>query len=182
MIDTNKIKTLVREFLIAIGENPEREGLIETPRRVADMCKELLEFSGDKNLHTNFQAENYGGIVLVRDIDFSSLCEHHIMPFIGKVHIAYIPDDKVIGISKLARIIDKHSKNLQIQERLANTIADELMSAINAKGVAIYIEAKHLCMNIRGIRRNEAKTITTAFKGDFNSFEMQNVFVNLIKQ
>ena len=109
MIDKERIKFLTREFLLAIGENPECDGLIDTPRRVADMCDELLNPEHANMKYTVFDSNNYGGIVLVRDVEFSSMCEHHLMPFIGKAHIAYIPDKEVIGISKLARIVDKHA-------------------------------------------------------------------------
>lgn len=180
MIDKEKIKQLTREFLLAIGENPDREGLIDTPRRVSDMCEELLDPNHANLKYTIFNSSNYDGIVLVKDIDFSSLCEHHLLPFVGKAHIAYIPEDIVIGISKLARIVDKHAKNLQVQERLANEIVDDLNKAIQPKGVAIFIEAKHMCMNIRGIQRREASTITTVFTGDFKELKMQELFMNMI--
>ena len=175
-----KIEELVYQFLLAIGEDPQREGLLDTPKRVAAMCDELLNPSTDKALYTTFDSEQYGGIVLVRDIDFSSMCEHHIMPFVGKIHIAYIPQERVIGISKLARIVDKHSKKLQIQERLAHDIANDLSSATHSEGVAIYIEAEHLCMNIRGVQRRDAVTITTHYTGCFQNIDMQNMFLNII--
>ena len=180
MIDKEKIKDITRQFLIAIGEDPTREGLIDTPRRVAEMCDEFFSPVRKNGLFTTFDADNYDGIVLVRDIDFSSVCEHHLMPFFGKAHIAYIPKQKIIGISKLARIIDKHTKKLQLQEKLANDIASELLSTIDAKGVAIYLESKHLCMNIRGVTRRNAATITTVFLGDFLEMNMQQLFISLV--
>lgn len=180
MVDKEKIKDLTRQFLFAIGEDPTREGLIDTPRRVAEMCDELFSPTRAKGLYTAFDADNYNGIIMVRDIDFSSICEHHLMPFVGKVHIAYMPKEKIIGISKLARIIDKHAKKLQLQERLAKDIASELSSTIDARGVAIYLESKHLCMNIRGVTRHNAATITTVFLGDFFEMNMQEMFMNLI--
>lgn len=182
MIDKDKIKDLTYQFLIAIGEDPKREGLVDTPHRVAEMCSELFEPERAKAKYTIFDADNYDGVVMVRDIRFSSICEHHLMPFIGSVHIAYIPDQKVIGISKLARIVDKHAKKLQLQERLTNDIANDLSFAVNAKGVAIYIEAKHTCMNIRGVYRRDASTVTTVLLGEFKKFKMQEMFIDLISR
>lgn len=181
MIDKERIKYLTKEFLLAIGENPEREGLIDTPSRVADMCDELLNPERANMKYTVFNSNNYGGIVLVRDIDFSSMCEHHLMPFIGKIHIAYIPSKEVIGISKLARIVDKHAKCLQLQERLTKEILEDIQSSLNPQGIAIYIEAQHLCMNIRGITRRNASTVTTLFSGAFDGFKMQEMFMDLIQ-
>ena len=182
MIDKERIQFLTREFLLAIGEDPGREGLIDTPRRVADMCDELLNPERANMKYTVFDSDNYGGIVLVRDMDFSSVCEHHLMPFIGKAHIAYIPGKEVIGISKLARIVDKHSKRLQLQERLAKEILEDMQRSLNPKGIAVYLEAKHLCMNIRGVTRRNASTVTTVFSGAFEDMKMQEMFMNLIKQ
>lgn len=181
MIDKEKIKELTREFLVAIGEDPNREGLLETPKRVAEMCDELFNPDRANAKYTSFESNNYGGVVLVKDIDFSSVCEHHLIPFIGKVHIAYIPTKKIIGISKFARIVDKHSKALQLQEKLINEIADDIEHAIQPKGLAIYMEAKHLCMNIRGITRRNASTVTTLFRGDFENFSLQEMFMDSIR-
>lgn len=182
MIDKETIKSLTKQFLLAIGENPNREGLLETPNRVADMCDELLNPNRADMKYTVFDAVNYNGIVLVRDIEFSSICEHHLMPFVGKAHIAYIPGDKVIGISKLARIVDKHAKSLQLQERLTREVLEDLQESINAQGIAIYMEAQHLCMNIRGATKRSATTITTLFSGAFDDFKMQELFMDLIKK
>ena len=181
MINKEKIKEITYEFLLAIGEDPTREGLIETPQRVANMCEELLDPERANMKYTIFDANNYGGIVLVKDIDFSSLCEHHLLPFVGKAHIAYIPSENVIGISKLARIVDKHAKKLQLQERLAYEIADDINSSMCPNGIAIYLEAKHMCMNIRGITRRNASTVTTVFLGQFEDFKMQEMFMDMIK-
>lgn len=181
MVDNERIIKLTREFLLAIGEDPDREGLVDTPRRVADMCDELLNPERTSVNYTSFDSDNYDGIVLVKDIEFSSICEHHLMPFFGKINIAYIPDDKVLGISKFARIIDKYAKKLQIQERLAKQILLDIQESISPKGVAIYIEAKHLCMNIRGIKRKDASTITTIYSGEFKKIDMQNIFIDTIK-
>ena len=181
MIDKERMKELTKEFLIAIGEDPEREGLIDTPQRVAEMCDELFNPERANVKYTVFDSGNYGGIVLVRDIDFASVCEHHIMPFIGKAHIAYIPEKEVIGISKLARIVEKHAKSLQLQERLAKEISEDIQNSLKPKGVAVYLEAKHLCMNIRGVNKRNASTVTTVFSGEFEDPHMQKMFMDLIK-
>ncbi|MDE6473628.1 MAG: GTP cyclohydrolase I FolE [Clostridia bacterium] len=181
MVDKLKIKQLTREFIIAIGDDPDREGVVDTPRRVADMCEEILDPTTANMKYTIFNSDNYDGIVLVRDISFSSLCEHHLLPFIGKIHLAYIPDTEVIGLSKLARLVDKHSKRLQLQERLANEIVADMSAVLNPKGIAIYIEAKHLCMTIRGVKRPETATVTTVFTGLFKEFHMQEMFFDMIQ-
>lgn len=180
MIDKEKIQNLVREFLLAIGENPNREGLIDTPQRVANMCDEIFDPAKANAKYTSFDSNQFGNIVLVKNIEFSSFCEHHLMPFLGVVHIAYIPSDKVIGISKLARIVDKHSKKLQIQERLTKEIAEDLQNAMSPNGIAVLIEAKHSCMNIRGANKRDAVTVTTYFSGSFEDVQQQNVFISLI--
>jgi len=182
MIDKEKIKQLTRDFLLAIGENPEREGLKDTPRRVADMFEEMLVCNSSKSFSTTFEADNYDGIVLVKNIDFSSICEHHVMPFVGKAHIAYMPNERILGLSKIGRIIDRNSKKLQLQERLANGIRDDINKLINPKGVAIYIEAKHMCMNIRGITKPDVSTVTTVFSGDFRDFKSQELFMSMIRE
>lgn len=169
MIDKNRISDAVREILYAIGEDPEREGLLETPLRVAKMYEEL--FAG---LHKDPMEEvkvfhediNHNEVVLVRDIPFYSMCEHHLIPFIGVAHVAYIPrNGEVLGLSKLARIVDTLSKKPQLQERLCNEIAEVLEKAADPEGVAVVIEAEHLCMTMRGIRKPGSKTVTTSFKG-----------------
>ena len=180
MIDKEQIKHLTRQFIEAIGDDPSREGLLETPRRVAEMCDELLNPEHANLRYAEFESNQYGGIILVKNIDFSSICEHHLLPFIGTIHIAYIPGDKIIGISKFARIIDKHSKRLQLQEQLAKDIIDDINNSIKPQGIAIYIEAKHLCMNIRGVTRRGASTITTLFEGRFKDFKMQEMFMDML--
>lgn len=181
MIDKEKIKKLTKEFILAIGEDPEREGLLETPHRVAEMCDELLNPDRANMKYTTFTSDNYAGVVLIKNIEFSSICEHHLLPFVGVLHIAYIPGDSVIGLSKFARLVDKHAKKLQLQERMTKEILDDLNGTIKPKGVAVYIEAKHLCMNIRGIKRRKATTITTLFSGQFDDFKMQEMFMSMIK-
>lgn len=180
MIDMEKIKNLVREFLFAIGEDPNREGLVDTPRRVANMCEEMFNPSRANATYTSFDSNQFGNIVLVKNIEFSSFCEHHLMPFWGVVHIAYIPSDKVIGISKLARIVDKHSKKLQIQERFTKEIVEDLHKAISPIGIAVFVKSKHTCMSFRGVNKREATTVTTYFSGIFEDIQQQNAFIGLI--
>ncbi|GHT36648.1 GTP cyclohydrolase 1 [Planctomycetales bacterium] len=167
--DAARIERAVKEILIAIGENPDREGLLDTPARVARMYKEI--FSGlreDPDIHTKkFFSEHYNEIVLVRDISFNSTCEHHLMPFIGNVHIGYIPDGKVIGLSKLARVVEVLSHRPQVQERLTEEIAEHLSTQLKAKGVAVVIEAVHTCMTVRGVKKPGATCITSALRGMF---------------
>lgn len=167
-MDKEKIENAVREILIAIGEDPDREGLLETPKRVANMYEEIfagLEGNAEKHLKVFNEGKN-DEMVIVRDIPLYSMCEHHLLPFTGKAHIAYIPSDgKVIGLSKLARIVDFYSKRPQLQERLTAQIADFLEDNLHPKGVAVLIEAEHLCMTMRGIRAAGAVTRTSALRG-----------------
>jgi len=158
-------------LLEAIGENPDREGLVDTPKRVARMYTEL--FSGTDKvpqdvLRVQFD-ENHQEMILVKDILLYSTCEHHLMPFIGMAHVAYIPKGKVVGISKLARVVDIYARRLQIQERLTSQIADALMEALEPRGVAVVIEAEHMCMAIRGVRKPGSKVVTSAVRGLFRS-------------
>ena len=168
-MDKERIERAFREILIAIGEDPEREGLIETPKRVANMYEEI--FSGltenpEKHLKM-FREGQSDEIVIVRDIPMYSMCEHHFLPFVGKAHIAYIPNDDglVIGLSKLARIVNSFARRPQLQERLTAQIADFIEKEMNPKGVAVVIEAAHLCMTMRGIRAAGAETQTSAIRG-----------------
>ena len=168
-IDKNRIVAAVREILVAIGEDPDREGLRETPQRVAKMYQEL--FGGlheDPTVHTKkFFSENYNEIVLVRDISFNSVCEHHLMPFMGRVHIGYIPDGRVIGLSKLARVVEVFSHRPQVQERLTEEIAELLYRELKAKAVAVVVEAEHTCMTVRGVKKPGAMCVTSALRGGF---------------
>ena len=171
-MDKEKIMKAVTEILEAVGENPERAGLKETPRRVADMYAEM--FSGlteDPEKHLKFFEEKSNDeMVIVRDIPFSSMCEHHLLPFVGKAHIAYIPNgNKLIGLSKIARIVDNFAKRPQVQERLTHDIADFLYKKMDAKGVAVIIEAEHMCMSIRGAKASGSKTQTSALRGNIRS-------------
>lgn len=171
-VDKERIKNAVREILLAIGEDPDREGLKETPRRVADMYEEI--FSGldaDPTRHLKiFHDTNHDEMVIVRDIPLYSMCEHHLLPFIGKAHIAYLPSEGgVIGLSKLARIVNDFARRPQLQERLTAQIADFLESSLSPKGVAVVIEAEHLCMTMRGVRAAGSKTQTSALRGRMRS-------------
>jgi len=161
----------VREILLAIGEDPEREGLLETPARVARMYEEIfggMRQNPSEYLKTTFEAD-HDEMVLVRDITMYSACEHHLLPWIGKAHVAYIPNDdgRVTGLSKLARLVDAYAKRPQVQERLTSQIADELDRSLQPKGVMVVIEAEHLCMTMRGIRKPGAVTVTSAVRGLF---------------
>jgi len=166
-MDKQRIENAVREILAAVGEDPDREGLLETPARVARMYEEI--FSGlesDPRRHLKLFDEGSDEMVIVRDIPLYSMCEHHLLPFIGKAHIAYIPSDgKVIGLSKLARIVDDFAKRPQLQERLTGQIADFLDESMKPMGVAVVIEAEHLCMTMRGARASGAQTRTSALRG-----------------
>lgn len=170
-VDLARIRAAVREILIAVGEDPDREGLLETPDRVARMYAEL--FSGlhqDPRVHLRkLFSEQYDEMVLVRDIAFNSMCEHHLLPFHGHAHIAYIPKGKVLGLSKLARIVEVVSHRPQVQERMTQTIATLLVEELAPKGVAVVVEAEHSCMTIRGVRKPGSKCVTSAMKGLFRS-------------
>ncbi|MGN0531562.1 MAG: GTP cyclohydrolase I FolE [Eubacterium sp.] len=162
------IMQAVKDILTAVGEDVERPGLIETPKRVANMYEEM--FAGldeDPRRHLKlFDEKSNDEMVIVRDIPFSSMCEHHLLPFVGKAHIAYIPsDNKIIGLSKLARIVDNFAKKPQVQERLTSDIADFLNDNLNPMGVAVIIEAEHMCMSIRGAKASGSKTQTSALRG-----------------
>ena len=168
-IDFKRIENAVAEILDAVGEDKNREGFKDTPARVARMYAELLDgmrHEPSEHLKSIFH-EKYDEIVLLRDIPFYSVCEHHMMPFIGKAHLAYLPDGKVLGVSKLARIVDAFARRLQVQERLTEQIAEFLMSNLKPKGVAVVIEASHSCMTIRGIKKPGGIMVTSALRGIF---------------
>ena len=170
-VDYARIERAVREILLAVGEDPEREGLRETPARVARMYAEL--FSGlrhDPRVHLQkFFTEKYDEVVLVRDISFDSVCEHHMMPFMGKAHIGYMPDGRVVGLSKLARVVEGVARRPQVQERMTETIANLLVEELQVRGVAVVIEAVHTCMTVRGVRKPGSLCVTSAMKGIFRS-------------
>jgi GTP cyclohydrolase IA len=170
-VDRARVEHLVAELLVAIGEDPGREGLKATPRRVAAMYEEL--FSGvdvdpGSHLTVTFEA-NHDEMVMVRDIPFASLCEHHMIPFIGKVHVGYIPGDdgRITGLSKLARLVDAYAHRLQVQERMTTQIADTMEKALAPRGVLVVVEAEHLCMSMRGVKKPGTLTITSAVRGLF---------------
>ena len=170
-VDLPRIESAVREILAAVGENPDREGLLETPGRVARMYAEM--FSGlktDPRIHLQkVFTEKYDEVVLVRDIDFCSMCEHHLLPFTGKAHVGYLPDGKVVGLSKLARVVEEVARRPQVQERMTEVIADLIESELSARGVAVVLEASHSCMTIRGIRRPGSLCMTSAMRGVFRN-------------
>ena len=172
-IDTARIEKAVREILLAIGEDPERDGLLETPARVARMyaevCSGLHEDPSD-HIRTTFEAD-HDEMVMVRDIPLYSLCEHHLAPFIGKAHVAYIPNDdgRVIGLSKFARLVDGFARRPQVQERLTRQVADALQHRLTPKGVMVVVEAEHLCMSMRGVRKAGSTTVTSAVRGLFRT-------------
>ncbi len=166
----NQIKKSVKIFLEAIGENPERPGLVDTPDRVARMCEEIFAAYDEKPVAppVYFRAKKYSEIILVKDIDFHSVCEHHLLPFYGRGHVAYIPSEgNVTGLSKIARLVDSVSSRLQIQEKLTEVIADSMMENLNPLGAMVVIEAQHLCMIMRGIKKPGSKVITSAMRGVF---------------
>ena len=171
MIDHGKIEQAVRLFLEGIGEDASREGLKDTPERIARMCGELyggMDDDAAAHLSKTFSVDS-SGMVIERDITFYSTCEHHILPFYGKAHIAYIPDGKVVGLSKLARTVEVYARRLQLQEQLTGQIADALMTHMQPKGALVMIEAEHMCMIMRGIRKPGSKTVTMAKRGVFES-------------
>ncbi|MCF7812044.1 GTP cyclohydrolase I FolE [Candidatus Gracilibacteria bacterium] len=178
------IQDHIREILKLIGEDPERDDLIETPQRIADSYKEL--FSGYKEdprkVIKTFEANGYEEMILVKNIDYFSTCEHHMIPFFGMAHIAYIPDKKITGLSKLPRIVDIFARRLQNQERLTVQVADVLHEELNPKGVAVQVSGRHLCMCGRGVKKVDAETVTTAFRGAFKTKpDLKNDFFNQIK-
>jgi len=168
-INIKRIERAVREILLAVGEDVSREGLKRTPQRVANMYAELLAgMQEDPGEHIqSIFTEKYDEIVLLRDIPFYSICEHHLMPFIGSAHVAYLPLGSVLGVSKLARIVDCFSRRLQVQERLTDQIADFLMSSLKPQGVAVVLEASHSCMTIRGVKKPGSIMVTSALRGIF---------------
>ena len=167
-MDKERIQNAVREILIAVGEDPDREGLLETPKRVANMYEEIFAgLTEDPKQHIKlFNEQSNDEMVIVKDLPFYSMCEHHLLPFFGKAHIGYIPsDNKIIGLSKLARIVDNFAKKPQVQERLTSDIADFLNDNLQPKGVAVIMEAEHMCMTMRGARAAGSKTQTSALRG-----------------
>ena len=176
-INKNKIEKIIRQLLVELGENPNREGLIGTPKRIAEMYEEI--FSGYKmnsELDVSFSEET--NAIIAKDIQFYSMCEHHMLPFYGRVHIAYVPNGKVFGLSKLVRLAEKYSRRMQIQERLTTEIADEI-SKRGVSGVIVIAEGEHLCMKMRGVRNNNS-IITIAYRGIFEEKGIRENILNLI--
>jgi GTP cyclohydrolase I len=183
-IDKAKIEEAVKLFLEGIGEDINREGLIETPKRISNMCEEVFAGLYDdpaKYLSKTFRASS-NEMVIEKDITFYSVCEHHIVPFYGKAHIGYIPNGKVVGLSKLARTVEVYAKRPQIQEQMTAQIADAIMTELDAKGVIVMVEAEHMCMTMRGIKKPGTKTVTYVTRGEFEeNIDLQNKFMMLVK-
>jgi len=178
-------KELIRQQLSFIGENPDREGLIDTPKRIVKMWNEI--YAGYKmnpeELLTVFSTDGYDQIVLLKDIQFYSMCEHHNIPFFGVAHIAYLPDEKVIGISKLARLLEVYTKRMQIQERIGEQVTSDIMNHLGARGAACIIEAQHLCMKMRGVKNSTSTMVTSSLKGVFlDNIESRQELMQMIKQ
>ena len=172
-VDSDRVERAIHELLLAVGEDPERDGLLKTPSRVAHMYGELFAgFDEDPadHLEVTFAAD-HDEMVMVRDIPFASLCEHHLVPFMGRAHVAYIPGDdgRITGLSKLARLVDGFAKRLQVQERMTTQIADAIEQALAPKGVLVVVEAEHLCMSMRGVKKPGTLTITSAVRGLFRT-------------
>jgi len=180
-----KLAKNIKEVLEEIGENPNREGLLKTPERVSkslDFLTNGYEIDPEKILKKAMFKEQYSQMVLVKDIEMYSLCEHHMLPFFGKAHVAYIPNGHIVGLSKIPRIVDVFSRRLQVQERLTDQIKDCLQETLNPKGVAVVIEAQHLCMQMRGVEKQHSSTTSSAFSGLFLQDEKTRAeFMNLIK-
>jgi len=176
----------IRSILKSIGEDPDREGLRKTPSRVAEALAFLTRgyrMDPDKVINDAVFTEDYEEMIVQKDIDFFSLCEHHLLPFFGKAHVAYIPRHKIVGVSKLARLVDVYARRLQVQERLTNQIAQTIMDKIDPLGVAVVIEAEHLCMRMRGVEKQNSLIITSTLLGAFrNRQETRAEFMNLIRQ
>ena len=185
MVDKQKVEQAIRLLLEGIGEDITREGLIDTPDRIARMCEEIyggLDQEADHHLLKQFPVEN-NEIVLEKDITFYSMCEHHLMPFYGKAHVAYIPDGKVVGLSKLARTVEVYARRLQNQERMTAQIADDIMKYLAPQGVMVMLEAEHMCMTMRGIKKPGSQTITMVTRGVFaENKELQDRFLQLVNR
>ncbi len=182
--DHDRVARAVRDLLIGIGEDPDREGLLDTPDRVARAYREAVEGLGrdPSEVLTTIFDEGHEEMILVRDIDFSSLCEHHLVVFAGKAHVAYIPNEKgqITGLSKLARLVDLYARRPQVQERLTTQVANALVDALAPRGVMVVVEAEHLCMSMRGVRKPGARTVTSAVRGQFLSPATRSEAMSLI--
>lgn len=184
MVDKKKVEKAVKLLLDAIGEDATREGLKDTPARVSRMYEEILagmDASPEEHLSRQFSVEG-SDMVLEKDITFYSMCEHHMLPFFGKVHIAYIPDGKVVGLSKLARTVEVYARRLQIQEQMTSQIADAIVKYLNPKGVMVVVEAEHTCMTMRGVKKPGSKTVTTVTRGQFaEDFSLRQLVMDAIR-
>ena len=180
---TQRLQSLYQEIITHLGEDPSREGLIKTPERAAKAMQYLThgyDLNPQKVLNSAIFAEEYSEMVIVKDIELYSLCEHHILPFFGKAHIAYIPNGYIVGLSKLPRVVDIFARRLQVQERLTHEILKCIDGALKPLGCAVVIEAKHMCMMMRGVQKQNSTTTTSAFTGQFNHVETRNEFLHLI--
>ncbi len=185
MVNQNKIREAVKLFLEGIGDEPEREGLIETPDRIARMCTEIfagMEEDVSEHLSKTFVIEN-NEMVFEKDIVFYSVCEHHFLPFYGKAHIAYIPDGRVVGLSKLARTVEVYARRPQIQEQMTGQIADAVMNYLKPQGVMVMVEAEHMCMTMRGVRKPGSRTVTVSRRGCFEeNARLQALFFQMMRE
>jgi GTP cyclohydrolase I len=180
--DSEEYQSLVRRQLELLGEDPTRQGLIRTPERVASAMRWLIrgyDESVDDIVQNAIFDEPHDNMILVRDIEIYSLCEHHMLPFIGKAHVAYLPDGRIMGLSKLPRIVDVFARRLQLQERLTDQIADAIMEVLAPRGVGVVIEALHLCMMMRGVQKQHSKTVTSALRGCFHDGTTRDEFLRL---
>jgi len=184
-VDQERIERAFREIIVAIGEDPDREGLVDTPARIARMYAELFEglcVDPKSLLKVKFEAPGHDEMVILRDIPFYSICEHHFMPFHGVAHVGYIPDGRVVGLSKLARLVEAYARRPQIQEQLTGQVADALMEALEPDGVGVVIEAEHLCMTQRGVKKPGSRMVTSATRGLFRSHDVTRAeFLSLVR-
>ena len=184
IVDKARIEAAVRELLYAIGEDPGREGLIDTPRRIADAYGEVFSGLNENPLEilaVSFE-ENHNEMIILRDIPFFSMCEHHLLPFHGTAHVGYIPYSRVVGVSKIARLVDAAARRPQLQERFTSQVADWLMDVLEPEGTAVAVEAEHLCMTMRGVKKAGSKMITSAMRGTFKSQpDTRNEFLSLVQ-
>lgn len=185
MVDHKKIEEAIKLLLEGIGEDVTREGLVDTPDRIARMYEEIyrgMEEDPAQHLSKTFKVQN-NEIVLEKDITFYSTCEHHLMPFYGRAHIAYLPDGRVVGLSKLARTVEVYARRLQIQERMTSQIADAIMECLRPQGVMVLVEAEHMCMTMRGVSKPGSQTITTATRGCFtDNMQLQQYFFDMLRR
>ena len=186
LLDSISTQDLYRELLVRIGEDPTRDGLLRTPERMEKSMAFLTRgYTMDVNtvLHEALFDVDYDEMVIVKDIEFFSMCEHHLLPFFGKAHIAYVPNGKVIGLSKIPRVVDVFARRLQVQERLTTEIADAISEAISPQGVAVILEAQHLCMMMRGVEKQHSATVTSAMRGVFKTqLQTRNEFLSLVRR